>query len=75
MGESTHHDGLVTVAEFVKRHPWCRRGGLRWALHHRATNGLEAAVVRFGRRILLDEAAVLVWMRTSGRTLAPTQVR
>jgi len=56
----------VTIPQFIERHTWATKGGLRLAVFHGAANGFDACVVRFGRRVLLDEAAVLEWMRSRG---------
>ena len=58
---------LVSVDEFVKRHSWATRGGMRQLLFNRASNGLDRAVVRLGRKLLLDEAAVFEWLDERGR--------
>ena len=54
---------LLTVQQFCEKHRAFTPGGLRWLLFHRHTNGLEQAVVRLGRRLLLDEAAFFVWLQ------------
>ena len=53
---------LVSVSEFCARHSWARPGGLRALLANRRENGLERACVRLGRRLLLDESRVLLWL-------------
>ena len=54
---------LLTVRQFCERHEWATTGGLRHLLFHRETNGFDRCVVRLGRKILLDEAAVFAWLR------------
>src|SRR5215208_295802 len=51
----------LSVKEFVKKHPSYTEGGLRWLLFHRRTNGLETAVIRHGRRLLIDERKFFEW--------------
>ena len=58
---------LLTVSQFVDRHPWCTRGGLRQILFERHTNGFDACVLRVGRKLLLDEDRVFQWLETHGR--------
>lgn len=62
--------GLLTVGQFCERNPWAKPGGLRHAIFHAEENGLKVAIVRFGRRVLLDEAKVLEWMRSDGGGLS-----
>lgn len=38
-------------------------GGLRWVLFNRAHNGFARCVVRVGRRLLIDEAEFVGWLR------------
>jgi hypothetical protein len=53
---------LLTVQQFCQRHQAFTPGGLRWLLFHRETNGLAKAVLKVGRRILLDEDAFFTWL-------------
>jgi hypothetical protein len=53
---------ILTVPQFCQRHPAFTPGGIRWLLFHRTTNGLDHAVVRLGRRILLDEDKFFQWL-------------
>ena len=53
---------LLTVQQFVEKHPAFTPGGLRWWLFHREDNGLKRAVVRVGRRLLLDEEEFFAWV-------------
>lgn len=58
-------ESLYTVRQFCDRHEWARPGGIRHAIFHRDSNGLaqSGAIVRFGRKLLLDEARFVDWMR------------
>lgn len=58
--------GLLTVVQFCAKHKWSKIGGIRYAIFHGATNGFESCVVRFGRKVLLDEAKVMQWIRERG---------
>ena len=53
---------LLTVRQFVERHPAFSSGGLRYLIFLAKTNGFDLAVVRIGRRVLLDEAKVFQWI-------------
>jgi hypothetical protein len=46
-------------------------GGLRGAIFFAESNGFDVCVVRFGRKLLLDEARVFAWMRERGTLSAP----
>lgn len=53
---------LRTVRQLCAEHPACTPGGLRWLLFHRQTNGLERAVRKVGRRVLIDVDRFFVWV-------------
>ncbi|MEP2759024.1 MAG: hypothetical protein ABJP66_08165 [Hyphomicrobiales bacterium] len=63
---------LLTVAQFAKKHPAFSQGGLRWLIFNakpRASsigqidaNGLDIAIVRVGRRVLIDEDLFFDWV-------------
>ena len=63
---------LLTVKQFSDRHPAFTQGGLRHLIFFArarrtsrgevAGNGLDAALVRVGRRILIDEARFFAWL-------------
>ena len=48
---------LRTVAQIADSRPTFSESGLRWHLFNSRTNGLEPAIVRIGRRVLIDEEA------------------
>lgn len=54
---------LIPVEDWPNFHPWPPVGGLRHLLFHRRSNGFERAVVRSGRRLLIDEAAFFDCLR------------
>jgi hypothetical protein len=53
---------LRTVQQFCEENPAFTVGGLRWLLFHRETNGLSEAVVRVGRRVLIDAERFFRWV-------------
>lgn len=53
---------LLTVQQFTKAHPAFTHGGLRWLLFHRQQNGLERAVVKVGRKVLIDVDQFFLWL-------------
>lgn len=61
-----HHSRptLLTVKQFSQRHPAFTEGGLRWLLFNREQNGFERAVVKVGRRVLIDVDEFFGWLHT-----------
>lgn len=58
---------LKGIPQFVESHPAFTTGGIRSLLFYRGDDALKAgAVVRFGRRILIDEDKFLEWVRSGG---------
>jgi hypothetical protein len=63
---------LLTVRQFAEKHPAFQQGSLRnliFMAESRNTskgkiagNGLDAALVRIGRKVLLDEAKFFNWI-------------
>ena len=58
---------LVTVPQLCRRNPAFTEGGMRWLLFHREANGLKKAVVRVGRRLLIDEEKFFGWIDEQSR--------
>jgi len=71
----SHQPGgsLLTVRQIAERYPAFSEAGIRWALFcakapegtraHEVYAGLRPAVVRIGRRVLIDEPRFLNWVR------------
>jgi hypothetical protein len=53
---------LKSPKQIVEACPGITMGGLRMLLFHSRTNGLEACVVRLGRKLLIDEVAFVRWL-------------
>ncbi len=53
---------FFTVEQFSKKYSAFSPASLRWLLFNRARNGLDAAVVQLGRRVLIDEAKFFQWV-------------
>lgn len=55
---------LFTVEQFSAAEPAFKESSLRWLIFNRERNGLEesGAIIRVGRRILLDRQKFLVWL-------------
>jgi len=60
---------FFTVRQFAERHPAFPEGGLRHRIFHADSNGLakSRAIVRNGRRILIDEERFFDWVRASAK--------
>lgn len=68
---------LLTVRQFSERHPAFTQGAIRqliFASQPRRTsrgnlpgNGLQAALVRLGRKVLIDEAKFFEWLSSQQR--------
>jgi hypothetical protein len=63
---------LYTVKDYIKRRPAFTQGGLRHLFFHQGEELEKAgAIVRFGARILIDDAAFLAWLKAgNGRHIA-----
>lgn len=75
MNETPQAPVLLTVRQFCERHPWARPGGLRHAIFFGESNGFNACTLRFGRKLLLDEARVFEWLRERGGSLSGSTTR
>ena len=53
---------LLTVKQFSQQHPAFTEGSMRWLLFHRQQNGLQQAVMKVGRRVLIDVDAFFGWL-------------
>ncbi len=54
----------LTVKQLLQKKPYLTEASLRWLLFHRQQNGLNVAVVRIGRRVLIDEDLYDWWENT-----------
>lgn len=57
-----------TVNQFAGKHPAFTKGGLRALIFQEHSNGLAkaGAIVRLGRKVLIDEAKFFGWVATQG---------
>lgn len=62
---------LYTINQFIEKYPVFTEGGLRHNLFYRATNGLDdcEAVIKVGRKVLIDEAKFLIWVKGNPKTI------
>lgn len=56
---------LHTVRSLSEKHAALNEGGIRWDIFHANTNGLaeSGALIRKGRKVILDEARYLECLR------------
>ncbi|MDO9160896.1 MAG: hypothetical protein Q8N35_06170 [Methylococcaceae bacterium] len=61
-----------TVQQFAKRHPAFNTGGLRALIFNENSNGLakSGAIVRIGRKVLIDEAKFFAWVESQNQGVA-----
>lgn len=53
---------LIPAAKWDSYHPWPSSAGLRYLIFNCESNGMGAAVLRVGRRVLIDEDAFFAWV-------------
>ena len=55
---------LLTVSQFCTKHSFISQGGLRFQIFNAHDNGLASfgAIVRLGRRVLIDEGRYFEWI-------------
>jgi hypothetical protein len=58
-----------TVKQFCQKYPAFTKGGLRFLIFHEHTNGLakSGAIVRIGRKVLIDEAKFFAWIESQNQ--------
>lgn len=70
-GEFMPIPALSTVNQFVDKHQAFTRGGLRSLIFNENSNGLakSGAIVRVGRKVLIDEAKFFAWIEAQNKTV------
>jgi hypothetical protein len=58
---------FIPVPEWPKHHPWPPLGGLRHLIFNAKANGFDKCIRRVGRRVLIDEAAFVEWVREQNK--------
>lgn len=53
---------LLTVRQFSQKYPVFPEGGLRHKIFYAEENGFAKCIRRFGRKVLIDEAAFFQWI-------------
>ena len=67
---------FLTVRQFAEKHPAFPQGSLRSLIFHASPrhssqgridgNGLDAALIRIGRKVLINEARFFEWVEKQG---------
>ena len=59
---------LVNVVQLSEAVPALTQAGIRWLIFNAKQNGLDesGALIRLGRRVLIDEEKFVVWVRAHG---------
>jgi hypothetical protein len=57
-----------TVRQFTAKHQAFKIGGVRWLIFNEISNGLKeaGAVVRVGRKVLINEELFFAWIQQGG---------
>lgn len=53
---------FFTVKQFCQRHEWAAPGGVRHLIFNAEQNGFSKCIKRIGRKVLIDESAVFLWI-------------
>ena len=61
---SANFTELRTVEQLVDETPWMTKDMLRWYLFNRETNGLNRAVIKISRRLLIDRSEFARWVES-----------
>ena len=67
----TWAEGYLTVQQLAQKYPAFSESSLRWHIQKSKTNGLSPAVIRIGRKILINESEFLSWLtsKSQGETV------
>ncbi len=59
----------LSVAKIAEAHPGFTEASLRWIIFNASSNGLSksGAIIRVGRKVLIDEAPFLAWLKSQGK--------
>ena len=62
----------LTINQFTAKHPAFTLGGLRSLIFNEHQNGLakSGAIVRIGRKVLIDQNLFFAWVQSQNRAVA-----
>ena len=55
---------FATAKQLAKIEPSFSLSSIRWAIFNADNNGFNTAIVRIGRKVLIDVEAFYVWIKT-----------
>lgn len=60
---------FLTVNQLTDKHPAFNKGGIRALIFNERQNGLaqSGAIVRLGRKVLIDEGKFLAWVQSQNQ--------
>jgi len=64
VSDSKFNERVLRPKEFAKKHTFLSESALRWLLFNSHKNGLETALIRLGRRVLIDENLFFEWLNS-----------
>ena len=62
---------LRTVRQIAEANPAFSEASLRWLIFNAKKNGLNRAIIRVGRRVLIDETLFDEWLGEQGKSSMP----
>jgi len=60
----SRYTDLRTIKQLARENPAFTEASLRWLVFNARHNGLDTAIVRVGRRVLIDVQKLDVWLET-----------
>jgi hypothetical protein len=57
---------LFSVKQFSQRYPAFSESSLRYHIFHEKTNGLNRAIRRVGRKVIISEPDFIEWIEKQG---------
>lgn len=61
-----------TIKQLVESGAPFSEAGLRWQVFHAQENGLSPALLRVGKKLLIDEEAFEQWLKSKGAQPVPS---
>jgi hypothetical protein len=58
----SRYTDLRTIKQLAQENPAFTEASLRWLVFNARQNGLDTAIVRIGRRVLIDAHKLDVWL-------------
>ena len=65
MGENHSHSRFLSVRQLAEAYPFKSERGWRWTIFMADENGFRSCLLRVGRRVIIDEEALVLWLRSA----------